>query len=76
MPTPPTPPAAPEFTDFNLSDPGAVPIDPNRAGRVKVKSPFGREDFQLSPEELRAALREALIGFGIDIRSPDSAPGP
>ena len=76
VPTPPTPPAAPEFTDFNISDPGVAPIDPDPAGRVKVQFPFDREDFQQSLEALRAALREALIGFGVDIRGPDSAPGP
>ena len=76
VPTPPTPPAAPEFTDFNVSDPGVAPIDPDPAGRVKVQFPFDREDFQQSLEALRAALREALIGFGVDIRGPDSAPGP
>ena len=72
----PEPPAAPEFTDFNLSDPGVIPIGPDPAGRVKVKFPFDREEFEESLEELRAALREALIGFGDSIRGriPDGAP--
>ena len=64
----PTPPDTPAFTDFNVPDPGAVPINPDPLGRVKAQFPFEEEDLQDLLDELGAALQEALSGFGNGIR--------